>query len=109
MIRRPPRSTLFPYTTLFRSPRRSRRCAAPESLFPKKGELKMVVVLFELQALPGQNQTYVDLVNKLTPMLKPMEGFISVECFQSRSEEHTSELQSQSNLVCRLLLEKKKT
>lgn len=43
----------------------------------------MVVVLFELQALPGQNQTYVDLVNKLTPMLKPMEGFISVECFQS--------------------------
>lgn len=43
----------------------------------------MVVVLFELQALPGQNQVYVDLVNKLTPLLKPMDGFISVECFQS--------------------------
>lgn len=43
----------------------------------------MVVVLFELQAVPGQNQTYVDLVNKLTPLLEPMDGFISVECFQS--------------------------
>jgi len=43
----------------------------------------MIVVLFELQAMPGQNQTYVDLVNKLTPLLKPMEGFISIECFQS--------------------------
>ncbi|OWY41034.1 antibiotic biosynthesis monooxygenase [Xenophilus sp. AP218F] len=43
----------------------------------------MVVVLFELQAMPGQNQTYVDLVNDLTPLLLPMEGFVSVECFQS--------------------------
>lgn len=43
----------------------------------------MIVVLFELQAMPGENQTYVDLVNRLTPMLKPMDGFISVECFQS--------------------------
>ncbi|WP_367373442.1 antibiotic biosynthesis monooxygenase [Pseudomonas lini] len=43
----------------------------------------MIVVLFELQALPGQGETYVDLVNKLTPMLEPMDGFISVECFQS--------------------------
>lgn len=43
----------------------------------------MIVVLFELQAMPGQNQAYVDLVNKLTPMLEPMDGFISVECFQS--------------------------
>lgn len=43
----------------------------------------MIVVLFELQAMPGQNQTYVDLVSKLTPMLDSMEGFISVECFQS--------------------------
>src|SRR5260221_6783804 len=70
MIRRPPRSTLFPYTTLFRSPiragtRRSKRCA--EFRFPlKKGNW-----------------------------------------FRSRSEEHTSELQSHSDLVCRLLLEKK--
>lgn len=43
----------------------------------------MIVVLFELQAMPGQNQIYVDLVSKLTPMLEPMDGFISVECFQS--------------------------
>lgn len=43
----------------------------------------MIVVLFELQAMPGQNQNYVDLVNKLTPLLQPIEGFISVECFQS--------------------------
>ncbi|EJM59065.1 MULTISPECIES: antibiotic biosynthesis monooxygenase family protein [unclassified Pseudomonas] len=43
----------------------------------------MIVVLFELQALPGQGETYVDLVNKLTPLLEPMSGFISVECFQS--------------------------
>nr|WP_189391338.1 antibiotic biosynthesis monooxygenase [Alcaligenes pakistanensis] len=43
----------------------------------------MIVVLFELQAVEGQNQNYVDLVNKLTPMLESNEGFISVECFQS--------------------------
>src|SRR6516165_3104316 len=65
MIRRPPRSTLFPYTTLFRSLAIFRqRARVPEPVFP------------------------------------PQEG--------ERSEEHTSELQSQSNLVCRLLLEKKK-
>ncbi|MEE9928478.1 MULTISPECIES: antibiotic biosynthesis monooxygenase family protein [Microvirgula] len=46
-------------------------------------ESKMIVVLFELQAAPGQQQTYVDLVNKLQPLLAPIEGFISVECFQS--------------------------
>src|SRR2546430_10048899 len=64
MIRRPPRSTLFPYTTLFRSPT---RCAQTSGERPP------------------------------TPVPRP-----------GRSEEHTSELQSQSNLVCRLLLEKKK-
>src|SRR6266567_6910941 len=75
MIRRPPRSTLFPYTTLFRSSRgakshhaRTRTCAAFASA--PRGRSKL---------LPSR-----------------------------RSEEHTSELQSQSNLVCRLLLEKKK-
>src|SRR5260370_5649307 len=78
MIRRPPRSTLFPYTTLFRSPRdaregalgasccRSRRAHAARALLSRRGS------------------------------------------HQGRSEEHTSELQSHLNLVCRLLLEKKK-
>src|SRR5256885_11016172 len=76
MIRRPPRSTLFPYTTLFRSPSnrsqvraRKRRC---------------------LRARAGHRSSWND-------------------CATSRSEEHTSELQSPCNLVCRLLLEKKKT
>src|SRR2546427_8129051 len=88
MIRRPPRSTLFPYTTLFRSPRhlagrggRSRR--------PHVHRLPLLASqppLHEL-ALRGNG----------LPRLHHL-----------RSEEHTSELQSQSNLVCRLLLEKKK-
>src|SRR2546430_4300197 len=70
MIRRPPRSTLFPYTTLFRSPRsRHSGCRELAAPFPTR---------------PIERKTW-------------------------RSEEHTSELQSQSNLVCRLLLEKKKS
>src|SRR5688572_33496254 len=79
MIRRPPRSTLFPYTTLFRS-----------------GEH---VLLFEGAARP------------LRTVDGRVDGHVSeLEIrFKRRSEEHTSELQSQSNLVCRLLLEKKKT
>src|SRR5256886_11086591 len=78
MIRRPPRSTLFPYTTLFRSPGAVwRRSGGGESA---KGQ-----------------------------MTKPIPGlWRSFRCERERSEEHTSELQSQSNLVCRLLLEKKK-
>src|SRR2546430_9220831 len=76
MIRRPPRSTLFPYTTLFRSLRRRGRAHGAA------GDLHRGAVLHR-----GLAQLQHDL----------------------RSEEHTSELQSQSNLVCRLLLEKKKT
>src|SRR2546430_9193907 len=82
MIRRPPRSTLFPYTTLFRSPStRIRRLASCS-----KGAQNQPAgfVLIQRRTLPF-------------PLSLP------------RSEEHTSELQSQSNLVCRLLLEKKKT
>src|SRR2546430_12113993 len=74
MIRRPPRSTLFPYTTLFRSSR-SWNAAAPSA----------------------NAAAYFPAVEA-----RPVERFLN-----SRSEEHTSELQSQSNLVCRLLLEKK--
>src|SRR2546430_11311682 len=77
MIRRPPRSTLFPYTTLFRSD-----LALREGLFGLRvGDLAAEVV---------------ERLEFLAPAV-------------ARSEEHTSELQSQSNLVCRLLLEKKKS
>src|SRR5688572_32527096 len=93
MIRRPPRSTLFPYTTLFRS----------RELRDKADSIKHKIgVVIEKDEL------------KLTDTnLLPRQGggggpsFKSVLA-QARSEEHTSELQSQSNLVCRLLLEKKK-
>src|SRR5438445_4955905 len=69
MIRRPPRSTLFPYTTLFRSKQRSRSAG---------------------------------------PLAQALFKTAAVRTAQSRSEEHTSELQSRQYLVCRLLLEKKK-
>src|SRR2546430_12319122 len=81
MIRRPPRSTLFPYTTLFRS-------LAVLGLF---GYAAIVVVLGQL--VPRA------IARRWPALIIPIT---------MRSEEHTSELQSQSNLVCRLLLEKKK-
>src|SRR2546430_5362789 len=89
MIRRPPRSTLFPYTTLFRSfgldeeatPAHGKGCA------PVTAPLKQTVLV---AISPGLSIAAV----RQPPFV--------------RSEEHTSELQSQSNLVCRLLLEKKK-
>src|SRR5438309_9058777 len=78
MIRRPPRSTLFPYTTLFRS-------------------------LARLLALGDDIDAGVLL------LLQPQQGGVALRALQlrARSEEHTSELQSQFHLVCRLLLEKK--
>src|SRR2546430_5620458 len=87
MIRRPPRSTLFPYTTLFRS-RWQGRQRRPETGCPCRPALKQ-----EGHILPNRG---CDLDQ------------LGWRQFQLRSEEHTSELQSQSNLVCRLLLEKKK-
>src|SRR2546430_10017255 len=81
MIRRPPRSTLFPYTTLFRS--LSHRLVPPRLIAIRPG---------------SHTQTAWSLTN--ARLADSDEAF--------RSEEHTSELQSQSNLVCRLLLEKKK-
>src|SRR2546430_4772094 len=82
MIRRPPRSTLFPYTTLFRSQARE---ALEDTELEEGGERL-------LHALAGEEIEVPD---------RP------AELVEARSEEHTSELQSQSNLVCRLLLEKK--
>src|SRR5258706_11911917 len=80
MIRRPPRSTLFPYTTLFRSLRQR----GPVMLFGYFAEHNLYIPTREIEIVLGE----------ITE--------------QHRSEEHTSELQSLTNLVCRLLLEKKK-
>src|SRR2546430_7740965 len=87
MIRRPPRSTLFPYTTLFRS-----------------RQVEDVVDQVE-QIRAGR----VDRLRELDLLRHEVVVLVVAEQLgQDRSEEHTSELQSQSNLVCRLLLEKKK-
>src|SRR3712207_7663514 len=90
MIRRPPRSTLFPYTTLFRS-----RCC---------GEAD------DLLAVPGVVENgLVVLLHRGEPLGAYVEGVVDLPFRQrQRSEEHTSELQSRQYLVCRLLLEKKK-
>src|SRR2546430_7579757 len=80
MIRRPPRSTLFPYTTLFRSPAEHDPDAA-----------------LMLRVKQGDSRAFAELDKYKQPVIN----------VAARSEEHTSELQSQSNLVCRLLLEKK--
>src|SRR2546429_7063051 len=82
MIRRPPRSTLFPYTTLFRS--------------LKNDWLRMAAVLASLWLAPRKLRAATEFV---------AAGLLAA----NRSEEHTSELQSRLHLVCRLLLEKKKT
>src|SRR2546427_7758162 len=97
MIRRPPRSTLFPYTTLFRSYISTKRSRASRLAEPTQGASGPPCLFGKTAGIAA-----------LVP-----HGFgvccIEVLAFGwRRSEEHTSELQSQSNLVCRLLLEKKK-
>src|SRR5205085_11927373 len=101
IIRSPPRSTLFPYTTLFRSLLKFFRehevhraimagQIAPKNLFDLRPDVKALVVLAKLKQRNAESI------------------FTAIADERFRSEEHTSELQSQSNLVCRLLLEKKK-
>src|SRR2546428_3382743 len=90
MIRRPPRSTLFPYTTLFRSP-------CPDRDQVERGEACQHGVLSQADDVVGAD------------LLEEAEQFgLGEAAIETRSEEHTSELQSRSDLVCRLLLEKKK-
>src|SRR2546430_8659097 len=93
MIRRPPRSTLFPYTTLFRS----LQVPSRQLLLQQAAELH-----FQHVAIRRKTEVNVKeaMIHRFQRQSKPK--------FRARSEEHTSELQSQSNLVCRLLLEKKK-
>src|SRR3989442_10890059 len=88
MIRRPPRSTLFPYTTLFRSSAVSSLRARLSILDTRARKLETA-----LETIPKEDQA--------------ISYGTSEFCIVSRSEEHTSELQSRPHLVCRLLLEKK--
>src|SRR5258708_18141667 len=94
MIRRPRRSTLFPYTTLFRSPFRQQRPIGAPRVAPVREARQPPEPVSELDAL-------------LDCALEPLLPHRHVETEQ-RSEEHTSELQSPDHLVCRLLLENKK-
>src|SRR2546426_9341207 len=91
MIRRPPRSTLFPYTTLFRSAGRGRRLRLHR---PWRGAAN-VEALHTLDSASRAFRAAFCFRRHVSPL-------------ETRSEEHTSELQSPCNLVCRLLLEKKK-
>src|SRR2546430_4434174 len=86
MIRRPPRSTLFPYTTLFRSPSSGRTGARRST----------------------RGRSACSALDKVRDRAAGATPLPSRTLSSARSEEHTAELQSQSNLVCRLLLEKKK-
>src|SRR2546430_12037792 len=88
MIRRPPRSTLFPYTTLFRSVGITAACRMSST---------------RALTLGGNTEVSTTTVGSVSSAREAAARALT------RSEEHTSELQSQSNLVCRLLLEKKKT
>src|SRR5690554_7683416 len=96
MIRRPPRSTLFPYTTLFRSMRAIVfRLRQANLITPSQYRTANIT----LSKKGSRSEEFDDLVIREKPELLR----------NSRSEEHTSELQSRPHLVCRLLLEKKKT
>src|SRR3712207_7838028 len=99
MIRRPPRSTLFPYTTLFRSDRRPRGVG-----LDRRRRERHRGVLGGPGGLPGVQNPIPPARSRtiacVIPLARPVLG--------ERSEEHTSELQSRQYLVCRLLLEKKK-
>src|SRR3712207_7174722 len=92
MIRRPPRSTLFPYTTLFRS----------------DGDVRDQRVHGTLVVLTCAEEHLVQLLARPEPGVHDLDGSGRLRD-EARSEEHTSELQSRQYLVCRLLLEKKKT
>src|SRR2546422_5690411 len=96
MIRRPPRSTLFPYTTLFRSTLH-RPLDQPRGLDVRRGGRRVLVQ-------PLAQRLAVDEVGVVTSLLEIAHELAR----EGRSEEHTSELQSRLHLVCRLLLEKKK-
>src|SRR5690242_21313242 len=92
MIRRPPKSTLFPYTTLFRS------AMSNGQIMPSRGSRYLPAAVASCSADNLDSAVSAGVSS----------GFMRSDKYSSRSEEHTSELQSHVNLVCRLLLEKKK-
>src|SRR5687768_18177194 len=96
MIRPPPRSTLFPYTTLFRS----------------TGDIERVPFVVRAYSLASANTIQStgaeDAGIEVRPLIPRAGGIDAAAVVKTRSEEHTSELQSRLHLVCRLLLEKKK-
>src|SRR2546428_8397704 len=96
MIRRPPRSTLFPYTTLFRSPERQ---VAAEGIGRSETDPEPAPDEHDEEGDDGERAHQAEL----------LADDCEDEVGEERSEEHTSELQSRSDLVCRLLLDKKKT
>src|SRR3712207_8614965 len=95
MIRRPPRSTLFPYTTLFRS---------PEGRPMAKGKEARGII--KLQSTESSHCYFTEKNRNNTKERIQLKKYDPI--LRKRSEEHTSELQSRQYLVCRLLLEKKK-
>src|SRR2546429_2516321 len=96
MIRRPPRSTLFPYTTLFRS--------SLANVFHHRDHERRRAIIQQRDTQAPPNQRAVSPEKTLVQLIA-----VNRTRAQLRSEEHTSELQSRLHLVCRLLLEKKKT
>src|SRR3712207_8502268 len=99
MIRRPPRSTLFPYTTLFRSPHNLVRHGERPERHHEVGPLA------DLRIEPVRPAD--DAGDSRPALVAPLPDALGESLARGRSEEHTSELQSRQYLVCRLLLEKK--
>src|SRR3712207_7080090 len=100
MIRRPPRSTLFPYTTLFRS---------GERVDLRRESQEARGVAFRMRPDEVGLQLAADRAHADERRPRPAHEAVAHKAILARSEEHTSELQSRQYLVCRLLLEKKKT
>src|SRR3712207_7484085 len=102
MIRRPPRSTLFPYTTLFRSERAEQVNYVTDQMIERMGNEERVSLLLAIIDRVMSNLSPQERADLAAQVATQMTA-------GARSEEHTSELQSRQYLVCRLLLEKKKT